>query len=165
MQVCMNAGLDLNQAASNRDTVAHALAGRNDCQFFPKVAPHLTNETITKISIRGETPLHAARKQTAPDIAREFIEADADPKSLDKSIDATLLTGFQNRHFELARLMRNSNAELAPGKYIGGREILVAISAWEVDIVRMLIRRSVRNILRRLCAPFGWKLGGREVAL
>ena len=59
--------------------------------------------------------------------------------------------------------MLSRNAELPPERYVGGREILATISAWEVDIARTLICRGERNLPRRLSAPFGWKLGDREV--
>ena len=44
MQLFMDTGMDVNQAASNGEPVAHALSERNDCQFFRKVAPLLRGE-------------------------------------------------------------------------------------------------------------------------
>ncbi|OQE24796.1 hypothetical protein PENFLA_c009G04917 [Penicillium flavigenum] len=87
IQACIAAGMDLNQPSSEGETVAHALAKRNHQVLFRNMAQYLTNETMTMVSQRHQTPLHVALKQPTPDVAMELIEAGAYTDSLDKSIE------------------------------------------------------------------------------
>ncbi|CAG8900154.1 unnamed protein product [Penicillium egyptiacum] len=139
---CINAGMDFNLTSSKEETVAHALADRNDPVLFREMAPHLTSETMTRVSEIHMTPLHVALKRPTPDVAMELIEAGADTNFLDKSIDTTLFTALENGHFEAARLMLERKTNPPLDKYIGGREILAAISACDVGIIRTLIHRG-----------------------
>ncbi|KGO66015.1 hypothetical protein PITC_052150 [Penicillium italicum] len=143
MQACIDAGMDLNQVSSEGETVAHALAKRNNQQMFLKVAPHLTKETMTRVSKMHQTPLHVALKQSTPVVAMKLIEAGADTNPLDELIDTTLFTALEDGHLEPARLMLDRNAKLSLEKYTCGRELLAAITARDIGIILTLIHRGM----------------------
>ncbi|KAJ6185560.1 hypothetical protein N7519_006861 [Penicillium mononematosum] len=126
------------------ETVAHALAKRNDQVLFRDMAQYLTKETMTMVFQRHQTPLHVALKQPTPDVAMELIEADAYTDSLDKSIDTTpfIALAVENGHFEAARLMLKRNTNLPLKKYIGS-ELPTAVSSCAVGVIRPLIDRGV----------------------
>jgi ankyrin repeat protein len=144
IQACVAAGMDLNQPSSEGETVAHALAKRNDLVMFWDMSPYLTSGTMTRVSRKHQTPLHVALKQPIPTVAMELIAAGAYTNSLDKSIDTTLsiVLAIENGHSEAARLLLERNTDLPLEKYIGS-ELLTAISACTVDVVRLLIHRGV----------------------
>lgn len=142
----IDAGIDLNQSSSKGETVAHALAHRNDryaSYVFRKVAPHLTRANITKVSKLGQTPLDIAMEQSTLHLAMELIVAGADTLSPDNWIETTVFTALEIGHFDIGRLMLERNTDLFLEKYTGTCGLTAAISACDVSTIRTLIHRGV----------------------
>ncbi|OQE12304.1 hypothetical protein PENVUL_c001G05096 [Penicillium vulpinum] len=115
VQACLDAGVDFNRTyEKTKESVAHYLALHIPTELFDLLAPHLTFETMTKVSAARRTPLQVALGR-GECIAMKLIEAGADINPLDKSIDTALLVAIKKHCFKAARLILERHQRF-PGK-------------------------------------------------
>ncbi|KAJ5795120.1 hypothetical protein N7457_001719 [Penicillium paradoxum] len=145
VQACIDAGMDLNEVSFAQETVAHSLGRRNCKEMFALVAPHLTSETWKMSTVMGFTPLHLNMLyDETPMLLMDFIDAGVDVNAVDESSCTALAYAIENGHTDTARCIFEMNQDRPLHEYTGGVELVKAVKAGDVDMIRLLMSLGMR---------------------